>query len=69
MSLFETARVIEGYRDELEDRAEVIERGSELVIVVADGAGGRAGGARAADTVIKDDVSVVLCRSSTGRQA
>jgi serine/threonine protein phosphatase PrpC len=53
VSIFETAKAIEGYRAELEDRAEVIERGSELVIVVADGAGGRAGGARAADTVIQ----------------
>jgi PPM family protein phosphatase len=54
MSLFETAKAIEGYQAELEDRAEVIERGSELVIVVADGAGGRAGGARAADIVIQE---------------
>jgi PPM family protein phosphatase len=53
MSLFETAKAIEGYQAELEDRAEVIERGAELVIVVADGAGGRAGGARAADSVIQ----------------
>jgi serine/threonine protein phosphatase PrpC len=53
MSLYETATAIEGYRAELEDRAEVIERGSELVLVVVDGAGGRAGGARAADSVIQ----------------
>jgi serine/threonine protein phosphatase PrpC len=53
MSVFEIAKSIEGYRAECEDRAEVIERAPWLIIVVADGAGGRAGGAEAAETVVK----------------
>jgi PPM family protein phosphatase len=51
--LFETARVVEGYRPVLEDRSEVIRCGETLVLVVADGAGGRPGGAAAAEGVVK----------------
>lgn len=36
-----------------DDRVAVIERGSSLVVVVADGAGGRAGGARASTAIEK----------------
>ena len=39
--------------NEDEDRVQVFERGEELVVVVADGAGGLAGGASAADAVVE----------------
>lgn len=57
--MFETATHVEGYYDgyhtEVEDRAEVIplDDGATLVLVVADGAGGRAGGAWAADVAVQ----------------
>jgi hypothetical protein len=44
--------VDEGYRAVVEDRAEVIGAGGGLVLAVADGAGGRPGGAQGADAVI-----------------
>jgi PPM family protein phosphatase len=50
---FLVARIVEAYQSELQDRAEVIETGPGLVIVVADGAGGRAGAARAAEVVVQ----------------
>jgi serine/threonine protein phosphatase PrpC len=50
--LLETAKVIEGYRAECEDRAEILEVGAAVLVVVADGAGGRPGGARAAEAVL-----------------
>ena len=50
---FEIARVVEAYESELQDRAEVIETAGGLVVVVADGAGGRAGGAEAAERAVE----------------
>ena len=47
------ATAIEGYTARLEDRVEVLRVGDSLLIGVADGAGGRAGGAAAADTVVQ----------------
>jgi serine/threonine protein phosphatase PrpC len=61
----ETARVIEGYHSVLEDRAEVIEVGQALVVIVADGAGGRLGGAQAAQFVVQH-VRAVANSSRTG---
>ena len=49
---FQTARIVEAYGRELQDRAQVIEREGALVLVVADGAGGRSGGAEAADGAV-----------------
>lgn len=49
----QTAIAVEGYSSRLEDRAEVLPVPGAVVIVVADGAGGRAGGAEAADAVIR----------------
>jgi serine/threonine protein phosphatase PrpC len=48
----QTAVLVEGYRAVLEDRAAVIPFDDGLVVAVADGAGGRPGGARAAEAVI-----------------
>ncbi len=45
-------RKVASGRQSSEDRAEVYERGDNLVVVVADGAGGIGGGVRAADTVL-----------------
>jgi PPM family protein phosphatase len=53
MSAFVTAKIIEGYRSVLEDRAEVMETGEGLVVVLADGAGGSPGGAEAAEAVVR----------------
>jgi PPM family protein phosphatase len=51
--VLENAILVRGYRRVLEDRAEVIPVASGLVLVVADGAGGRSGGAEAADFVVQ----------------
>jgi serine/threonine protein phosphatase PrpC len=45
-------------RQSSEDRAEVFERGDELVVIVADGAGGISGGARAAGAIVETVQSV-----------
>ena len=51
--MFETAIAIEGYQARVEDRAEVIDLGpATRVLVVADGAGGRAGGEAAAERAV-----------------
>jgi serine/threonine protein phosphatase PrpC len=52
MLSFNTAKRVEGYRTVLEDRAEVIETGGVLLLVVADGAGGISGGERAAESAV-----------------
>ncbi len=51
--LFETARIVEAYQPAGEDRAEVIDTPFGLVLVVTDGAGGRPGGAEAAEMVVR----------------
>jgi serine/threonine protein phosphatase PrpC len=50
---FEVASRVEGHRAVLEDRAEVLEIADGLVLVVADGAGGRSGGADAAEGLVR----------------
>jgi serine/threonine protein phosphatase PrpC len=50
--VFEVAQAIEAGGTELQDRAEVFYSASSLVAVVADGAGGISGGAKAATYVI-----------------
>ena len=40
---------VEGYKKEIEDRAEIVRLEDRLILMVADGAGGRPGGARAAE--------------------
>ncbi len=56
MSQWITAKRLEGYRDdykqENEDRAEIIEAGDALILVVADGVGGRANGGPAAQKTV-----------------
>jgi serine/threonine protein phosphatase PrpC len=52
VSMFEVAKAIEAGGTELQDRAEVFHSGSSLVVVVADGAGGMSGGAKAATHVV-----------------
>ena len=47
-----TAKLVEAYQKESQDRAEVFEQGSLVAIVVADGAGGTGGGAAAADYMV-----------------
>lgn len=49
---FEHAVAVESYRPVGQDRADVFHVGDALVVVVADGAGGIAGGAEAADAVV-----------------
>ncbi len=51
---FAHAVLVEGYGPVLEDRATVIEAGEVLVIAVADGAGGRPNGDRAAEHVVRE---------------
>lgn len=45
-------RVVESGAFELQDRAEVMKAGERVIFAVADGAGGMAGGAKAADFFI-----------------
>lgn len=54
MTSFETAQLVEAYRERCEDRVEVIVDGSRTLIVVADGAGGTGDGHIAAETVIRE---------------
>ncbi|MCW5554843.1 MAG: protein phosphatase 2C domain-containing protein [Verrucomicrobiae bacterium] len=51
--MFTTAKQIHAGGHELQDRAEVFWSGANLVLVVADGAGGRSGAAQAAEFVIR----------------
>ncbi len=55
---FETANVLEGYRQGCEDRFAIIDGGGaqnpRTIVVVADGAGGTGSGAEAAETVISE---------------
>jgi PPM family protein phosphatase len=60
MPALQTARAIQGYRSVLEDRTEWIDAGEAFVLVVADGAGGRAGGAAAAEAVVAHVRAVVV---------
>src|SRR5258708_25459289 len=49
---FAFARRLASHRVQSEDRAEVLEYGDALVVVVADGAGGMRGGATASDAIV-----------------
>ena len=49
--MFDTAQVTASYRTRTEDRIDVIAHGLGVVLVVADGAGGISGGAKAAEEV------------------
>ena len=49
--MFDTAQVTASYRTHTEDRIDVIAHGLGVVLVVADGAGGISGGAKAAETI------------------
>jgi len=51
--MFETARQVHAGGKELQDRAEVFWLGSKLVLILADGAGGRSSRAEAAEFVIR----------------
>ena len=59
------ARALASSRRASEDRAEVLEQGDHLVIVVADGAGGLRGGAAASDTLVE----AVKAKAATARLA
>src|SRR5262249_30412703 len=48
-----TAKRLESYREKSEDRAEILTLGDVTVLVLADGAGGRPGGAQAAEMVVQ----------------
>ncbi len=54
MPRFETAMLVEPYRNPCEDRADVITEEDRTVIVVADGAGGMGQGDVAAESVIRE---------------
>ncbi len=54
MARFETAQLTARYRNQCEDRVNVIHDAERTVIVVADGAGGVGSGAVAAQTVIEE---------------
>ncbi|TWT93491.1 protein phosphatase 2C domain-containing protein [Neorhodopirellula pilleata] len=54
MTSFETAHVVEAYRERCDDRIDVITDGDRTLIVVADGAGGTGDGHIAAETVIRE---------------
>ena len=51
--MFSAFKTIQAGGNELQDRAEFFWLGSNLVLVVADGAGGMSGGAEAADFVVR----------------
>jgi serine/threonine protein phosphatase PrpC len=51
--MFATVARVASYRSAAEDRAEVFHLGADTILVVADGAGGRPGGAAAAEGVIR----------------
>ena len=51
--MFTAAKTVQSGGRELQDRAEYFYQGSNLIVVVADGAGGMSGGAEAADFVIQ----------------
>jgi serine/threonine protein phosphatase PrpC len=55
---FETTSITVAYRQRCEDRVEVVELDGGVVIVVADGAGGTAAGAEAAETVVREVTAV-----------
>lgn len=48
----QTAKVVEAWEGGCQDRADVFETDTAVVIIVADGAGGASGGAKAADHVV-----------------
>ncbi len=50
--MFQTARILDSYRRRSEDRAEVVQHNSGVVVAVADGAGGMSGGDEAANFVV-----------------
>jgi len=52
--MFKVSKLIQAGGQELQDRAEFFWRNSDLILVVADGAGGRSGGAEAAEFVVKN---------------
>ena len=54
MSNFETTAITVAYRGRCEDRVKVLDFDEGVVIAVADGAGGTAGGDQAAETVIRE---------------
>ena len=54
MTSFETAHLVEAYREPCEDRVDIITDGNRTLIVVADGAGGTGDGHLAAETVIRE---------------
>jgi hypothetical protein len=78
--MFRALKTIQAGNLELQDRAEFFWCGSNLVLVVADGAGGRSGGAEAADVegtgeklispvryqsgAFPDDVGIVLAQKT-----
>lgn len=51
--MIQTAKLVEAGNVELQDRVEIIEQFGTTILVVADGAGGRSGGAGAAQRVIE----------------
>jgi serine/threonine protein phosphatase PrpC len=52
--MLETARFADSYRDATEDRIEIIEHGPDtVVLVVADGVGGRPGGGAASEMAVR----------------
>jgi serine/threonine protein phosphatase PrpC len=52
--MFKVSKIIQGGGHELQDRAEFFWCNSNLILVVADGAGGRSGGAEAAEFFVKN---------------
>jgi serine/threonine protein phosphatase PrpC len=51
--MWETVKVLEAWASRLEDRAEVFRAGDSVVVVLADGAGGRPGAAYTAETTVR----------------
>jgi PPM family protein phosphatase len=51
--MLQTTKLVEAGNVELQDRVEIIEQFGTTILVVADGAGGRSGGAEAAQRVIE----------------
>ena len=51
--MWRTAKILEAWGPRLEDRAEVIDQGESVLIVVADGAGGRPGAAYTAEAAVR----------------
>jgi serine/threonine protein phosphatase PrpC len=51
-TMFQTTKITQGYRSRCQDRVDIIDHATGIVLALADGAGGISGGEEAADTML-----------------